>query len=271
MRRQSSVMSSDPVGTLCAIALLTVILPAHGAADTGSCRMDDFRVAIDIGHSPARPGATSARGIGEHEFNRVMATDVYRTLQERGFSSAFLINEEGEEITLGARTAAARSRRADVFLSVHHDSVQPRYLQTWTVQGRRQRYSDDFRGFSLFVSRKNPQPAESRRLAHALGGALIARGLRPSLHHAEPIEGENRELLDAERGIYRFDELIVLKTATMPAVLLEVGIIVNRDEEAKLGKASFRGLVAEAVADAVTAFCWSVADEAASDAAGTGR
>lgn len=33
----------------------------------------------------------------------------------------------------------------------------------------------------------------------------------PSLHHAEPIHGENRELLDTTLGIYRFDDLTVLK------------------------------------------------------------
>ena len=40
-----------------------------------------------------------------------------------------------------------------------------------------------------------------------------------------------RELLDAQAGVYRYDQLIVLKDTRMPAVLLEAGSIVNRDEE----------------------------------------
>jgi hypothetical protein len=52
-------------------------------------------------------------------------------------------------------------------------------------------------------------------------------------HHAEPIKGENRELVNPELGIYRFDDLIVLKSAAMPAALLECGVIVNRSEESR--------------------------------------
>ena len=56
----------------------------------------------------------------------------------------------------------------------------------------------------------------------------------PTLHHAEKIPGEGRKLMDKDLGLYEFDDLIVLKTAAMPAVLLECGVIVNRSEEASL-------------------------------------
>ena len=55
----------------------------------------------------------------------------------------------------------------------------------------------------------------------------MAAGEKPSLYHAEPIAGENRPLLDRRLGVHRFDGLAVLKTATMPAVLVEAGVIVN--------------------------------------------
>jgi len=49
-----------------------------------------------------------------------------------------------------------------------------------------------------------------------------------TLHHAEQ---ENRELLDGNRSIYSFDDLIVLKGLNSPAVLLEAAVAVNRQEE----------------------------------------
>lgn len=236
-------------------------LPPGASSGAEPCQRQSFRVAIDIGHTPGRPGATSARGTGEYQFNRAMALDLYRTLGERGFESAFVINESGEEISLRARTAAAAQERADLFLSIHHDSVQPHYLEAWTYGGRQRQHSDRFRGYSLFVSEKNTDPGTSRRFAEMIGAELNERGLTASLHHAEPIPGESRELLDPDRGLYRFDDLIVLKTATMPAVLLETGIIVNRDEEETLRRASFRGVVAEAIADAVTRMCAEMAKD----------
>ena len=88
-----------------------------------------------------------------------------------------------------------------------------------------------------------------------LGRALKARGLTPSPHHAEGIPGENRTLLDPTLGIYRFNELAVLRGATMPALLLESGIIVNRDEEQAIQSGRYHPKVAAALVQAVTQYC----------------
>jgi N-acetylmuramoyl-L-alanine amidase len=64
-----------------------------------------------------------------------------------------------------------------------------------------------------------------------------------------------RELLDSATGVYRFDELVVLKQTHMPAVLLEAGSIINRDEELLLGTPERRALITASVTEAVKAFC----------------
>jgi hypothetical protein len=79
--------------------------------------------------------------------------------------------------------------------------------------------------------------------------------LTPSLHHAEKIPGESREPLDEKLGIYRFDDLVVLKSARMPAVLFEAGVIVNRNEELLLRSATHQKKLASALAGAVADFC----------------
>jgi len=66
---------------------------------------------------------------------------------------------------------------------------------------------------------------------------------------------ENRPLVDRYLGIYQFDDLIVLRTADMPAVLLESGIIVNRDEEPLLLSAAHRKKIARSIVEAVARFC----------------
>ena len=65
------------------------------------------------------------------------------------------------------------------------------------------------------------------------------------------------ELIDEEAGVYRYDHLIVLHTARMPAVLLEAGSIINRQEELELATSERRLMVAEAVTAAVEEFCAS--------------
>jgi N-acetylmuramoyl-L-alanine amidase len=204
-------------------------------------------VAIDVGHSKLRPGAISARGRPEFEFNVGLARVLHETLASHHVRS-MLIAEDGAMAELPKRTAAATAGGATFFLSIHHDSAQPRYFETWNWQGMERRFSDRFSGFSLFVSRKNPQPEASLGCARTIGVALKRAGLIPSPHHAENIPGENREWADQDAGVYYFDDLVVLRTATTPAVLVEAGVIVNRAEEELIQQAAMRSTITAAIA-----------------------
>src|SRR5882762_2674327 len=122
-------------------------------------------VALDIGHTINHPGAYSARGVGEYYFDRRIVKALYESLKNSGEVDALIINPEGKPISLQERTRQAARRNAVLFLSVHHDSVQPRYLKEWEVNGKTQLYSDKFKGFSIFFSRRNPKFAESLQFA----------------------------------------------------------------------------------------------------------
>jgi N-acetylmuramoyl-L-alanine amidase len=228
----------------------SLVLAAAAASAAGAA----CRVAIDIGHTRQRPGATSARGAGEWQFNAALARNVADALSRAGIEP-IVLNPAGDAIDLHERPRAARRSGASLLVSIHHDSVQPRYLSRWIWQGREQAYSDAFSGYGLFVSSRNAQPDESRAVAVAIGEALLASGLRPSLHHAEPIAGEGRSLIDARIGLYRYDELVVLAEAPMAAVLIEAGVIVNRDEELRVATPSYEHEVGQAVLAGAAGHC----------------
>ena len=61
--------------------------------------------------------------------------------------------------------------------------------------------------------------------------------------------------IDAQAGVYRYDQLLVLRNTGMPAVLLEAGSIINREEELRMGSVEHQKLVSAAVVDAVKSFC----------------
>jgi N-acetylmuramoyl-L-alanine amidase len=218
-------------------------------------------VAIDVGHSESAQGAVSSRGVGEFVFNSNMAQLLLEKIRTDGIAEAFVIEEAGKSMSLQQRTEAANHRHADFLISIHHDSVQPSYLSSWTYRNAEHRYSDRFHGFSLFVSTKNPRSYESVELARYIGTQLLSFNFLPSLYHAEKIRGENHELADAERGIYIFDDLIILKTAAMPAVLLECGVILNRDEEARLRDRAYQDRLVMAVAAGVEQACSNSGDK----------
>lgn len=250
MRLRTSVrIATLAVAALCAEAVL-----GEAAA---ACDRARFVVLLDVGHTPAAPGAISARGVTEHQFNRALTSAIERTLKARGYVRTARLGAAAAALGAARRSGAIGGATVDLVLSIHHDSVQPRYLKPWTFEGRPRLYSDAFRGFSIFVSQAGPQAARSLAFARRLGDALNARGLAFSRHHAEPIPGEGRALIDASRGVYRFDQLAVLRAAPGPAALLEAGVIVNRAEEAELSTPQRRGAIAAAVADAVDRFCAS--------------
>src|SRR5215208_4132723 len=69
------------------------------------------------------------------------------------------------------------------------------------------------------------------------------------------MQERRRELLDPTAGVYRYDQLIVLKSTRMPAVLLEAGSIVNREEEVLISTPAHQSIIAAAVTQAVGIFC----------------
>ena len=79
---------------------------------------------------------------------------------------------------------------------------------------------------------------------------MRASGVPFSPHHAENVPGEGRPIVDRADGVYLHRELRVLKLASMPAVLLEAGVIVNRQEELEIASANRRLNTARAVASA---------------------
>ena len=240
-------MTAARVGAVLAVAIAAL---AFRSAAFAACV-----VAVDVGHSESQPGAVSARGVGEHAFNRNVARLLLEDLQRHGLTGSFIVEAPGDGRSLTQRTRIAERRHANFFISIHHDSVQPSYLSTWWHGGVERRYSDRFSGFSLFVSRQGRRAPASLALARAVGGRLLDAGFHPSLHHAEKIVGEGRDLVDRERGVYGFDELVVLRTAAMPAVLLECGIIVNRDEEVRLLDRAYQARLVSAVAAGIAERC----------------
>ena len=88
------------------------------------------------------------------------------------------------------------------------------------------------------------------------GKEVKANGLQYARQYSQPIMGRYQHpLLNRETGVYSYDKLIVLKSTRMPAVLLEAGSIINRDEELKMDSPERRDIISNGVAAAVKEFC----------------
>jgi N-acetylmuramoyl-L-alanine amidase len=262
-------MTTVRLGATAVLALAAVLLCAEGrralseehgpkaAAAQATCPRSDFRVVIDVGHTEATPGAMSSRGVPEYTFNLKLAQDTKQALVDAGFDkTVLLITSKAHFIGLFERPMRANAMAADLFIAIHHDSVPDNLLQTWQYEGHEQHFNDNYPGYALFISNQNGDRAGSLMFGKFLGTELQARGLGYTPHYTLPLmRNRRRELVDANAGVYRYDQLIVLERTRMPAVLLEAGSIINRQEETVLATPERRSVTSAAIAAAVEDFC----------------
>jgi N-acetylmuramoyl-L-alanine amidase len=221
------------------------------------CDRSKFRIVLDVGHTAESEGATSARNVPEFAFNLRLAQRIEQKLKAEGFAETRLLVTEGKaKPSLFKRVAVANDLNADLFLSIHHDSVPNSLLEDWEFEGKKSHFSDRFSGYSVFVSRRNPDFKTSLAFAELIGKEMKARGLQYAEQYTKAIMGRYQHpLLDKETGVYDYDELVVLRSTRMPAVLLEAGSIINRDEELKMDSPERQDIISDAVVAAAKQFC----------------
>ena len=184
-----------------AFFLTLQVRPALAASCTSKAP-ENIAIALDVGHTATNVGATSARGIGEYEFNIKLAQRVRDELLSAGFSSTFLmVTAQNGHAGLNQRAERANGMNADIFISIHHDSVRDKYLNPWLYEGEQHSFFDDSKGFSLHVSSRYE---DSLGLARILADQLIASGLHfTTIHEQNNPAGARAPYLDSKRGIYR--------------------------------------------------------------------
>jgi N-acetylmuramoyl-L-alanine amidase len=231
--------------------------PAALKPAVGRCEPAKFRIVLDVGHTAESEGAMSARNVSEFVFNLRLAKQIEAKLKAEGFTETRLLLTEGKaRRSLFKRVDAANNLPADLLLSIHHDSVPNKLLEDWEFEGKKSHYSDRFSGYSVFVSRDNPDFKTSLSFAELIGKEMKAQGLEYAKQYTQPIMGRyQRPLLNKETGVYSYDELIVLRKTRMAAALLEAGSIINRDEELKMSSREHQNIISSGVAAAVKEFC----------------
>jgi N-acetylmuramoyl-L-alanine amidase len=245
-------------GRLWLLIAANVLLFHSQAAIGASCdskAAGDIRIALDVGHTAADAGATSARGVREYVFNLKLARRIEEELLRGGFrSTQLMVTQEKGARGLLRRAQRANKMNAHIFISIHHDAIADAYLQPWTYEGEQKLYSDRSKGFSLHISPENREYGNSLRFARILSDRLLSEGLEPTTNPelSMPI---GVKAVDSTRGIYNRRKIVVLDFARMTAILLESGVIVNRDEELAVSSEAHQGIVAAAIVDSIRKFC----------------
>ena len=139
------------------------------------------------------------------------------------------------------------AQNSNLFISIHHDAIQAQDLIKWNYNGKTQLYNDEVKGFGIFVSNKTPRFKESLFCAKQIAFQLMKSGFTANYYHNKNIPNENKPLLDKVLPVYQYDNLIVLKTNTVPAILIEAGVLTNRQEAQWIKQNDVRKAFAQSV------------------------
>jgi N-acetylmuramoyl-L-alanine amidase len=74
----------------------------------------------------------------EHDFNLKLADVITQSLHEAGFDKPVRLVTSGKRLrSLFQRAASANHLHADLFLSIHHDSVPDNFKERWDYGGKK--------------------------------------------------------------------------------------------------------------------------------------
>jgi N-acetylmuramoyl-L-alanine amidase len=230
-------------------------------------------IVIDPGHGNVETGAIGPGGVQEKDLTLEFARNLAGKLGRLGVQT-LLTRTDDSRVDLDARAAVANQNKADLFISIHLNSslgggafgTETYFLSPQASDPRAARSA----------AAENSAPAAAATTAPGAPGApaaaaaeqqdvdLILWDLAQSHHLAESqrfanmIQAELNETLQIkDRGVKQAP-FRVLKGATMPAVLVELGFISNPEEEKKLQDPAYRDQLVEALVRAVARYKASV-------------
>ncbi|MFQ3668634.1 MAG: N-acetylmuramoyl-L-alanine amidase [Fimbriimonadaceae bacterium] len=189
----------------------------------GDGRLAGKTIVVDPGHGGHDSGAISPnRQVREKDVVLRVGTAIARQLSQQG-ATVILTRRTDVFIPLRERSAIATRNRADFFISVHVNS------------NRRARSASGIKTFHHGGS------ALGQLLAECLHGPIVRRTRLPDMKVW-------RDTRITESGFS------VLRNATMPAVLLELGFINNDRDRARMVQPTFADDVAQAVVEGLKVY-----------------
>lgn len=219
-----------------------------------------FTIVIDPGHGGIDGGAVGRNGAQEKDIVFSFAQVVRDKLLAVGPFDVLMTREEDKFMSLRDRLEFSRRSKADLFISLHADSLRQKFV----------------RGSTIYTLSKKASDQLSAKLAETENSADLVGGLAVE----EEVEAVADILVDlttseTKRFSRRFSSLLVknlgseikliknpqrsaafgvLKAPEVPSVLLELGYLSNVEDERLLQTPEFKAKAGEAIAQSVLDF-----------------
>ncbi|HEV7435740.1 MAG TPA: N-acetylmuramoyl-L-alanine amidase [Pseudorhizobium sp.] len=229
-------------------------------AEQRAISQDDgvFVVAIDPGHGGIDAGATGTETkVAEKDITLRFARSVAERLKEKPGISVFLTREDDRFLTLSERVTLARQAKADLFISLHADTLSQRDIRgatVYTLSDRasdrmaeklavRENLSDELAGISL----KDEPPEVADILLDLTRRETQAFSVTLAENVIDSFEGQ----IGLINNAHRYAGFQVLRAPDIPSVLLELGFLSNPEDEKLLLDEAWRNKVSSLLVESI--------------------
>ena len=210
-------------------------------------------IALDPGHGGVDPGAIGGSGIYEKIITLAAARQLKKSLEATGRYKVILTRERDVSLELSERREIARAAEADIFVSLHADSMANKSMRGLSVYTLSEKASD--REAEALAEQENSADGiigvdlthESQEVRHILVDLAQRESMNLATKLADRLIGELQREAKLVKNSHRFARFAVLKSPDVPSVLIEMGYLSNKEDETALKKDAYRAKLMAAV------------------------
>jgi N-acetylmuramoyl-L-alanine amidase len=224
----------------------------------------DLIIAIDAGHGGEDPGAIGKNGTREKDVVLAIARALAQRVNGEPGMRAMLTRDGDYFVPLRDRMRRARAQQADLFVSIHADSIRDRSVDGSSVYILSQRGATD-EASRWLAERENASDLiggvsledKGDVLASVLLDLSQSASLNASQTAAEHVLRQLNQVGEVRKPQVQQARFMVLKSPDIPSMLVETAYISNPQEEQRLRGSTHQGKLAEAIHQGVRAYFYS--------------
>ncbi len=224
----------------------------------------DLVIAIDAGHGGEDPGAIGMNGTREKDVVLAIARALKQRIDNEPGMRAMLTRDGDYFVPLRDRMRRARASSADLFVSIHADSIRDRTVDGSSVYILSQRGATD-EASRWLAERENASDLiggvslddKSDVLASVLLDLSQSASLTASHAAAEQVLHQLNRVGEVRKPQVQEARFMVLKSPDIPSMLVETAYISNPQEEQRLRGATHQAKLAAAIHQGVRAYFYS--------------
>lgn len=218
-------------------------------------------IVIDPGHGGQDPGAQSKNKLYEKHVVLALAKELKQQLLETGQYRVVLTRETDIYIRLKDRVKFARNKQADLFISLHADSIHKPHISGTSVYtiskkssdaqtaklAEKENQSDLMAGLELSI--------DDEQVAFILSDFLMNDTMNQSKFFANTLVSKlQKNRIKTLENPHRYAGFAVLKAPDIPSILVEAGFMSNAKEAKLLNQHKHRKKLAKAITDGINAY-----------------